>query len=409
MFAGCAGDQHSDFSPTRALPAVEAVRTRQGTLPLIQRLSGLVKARNQVEIYPEISAIITEVLVSNGDEVRRGQPLLRLRDTEFEQRLTQARANHRITEAQLRSARARLREAQAELERRRSLAEQGLASMSELEAAEAQAESAAAEVELAQARVEQAFANITEQKDNLSRTIIRSPIDGHVGNRNAETGMLAGAGTKLFTLGQLDSVRVEVVLTDRMLAYIEQGQRTEVTLDSTTQSAPLSRISPFLHPLTHSTEAEIDLANPGNILKPGMFVTVDIYYGESEEATLVPLSAIHENIATGLIGIFVAEESLDDQPIHEGGRSPSDFLTEPVRFTFVPIEMIAAGRMEAAVRPVNPGDWVVTVGQNLLGGASPTARVRPVDWNRVTRLQSLQREDLMREVIERKAGTGETD
>jgi hypothetical protein len=60
--------------------------------------------------------------------------------------------------------------------------------------------------------------------------------------------------------------------------------------------------------------------------------------------------------------------------------------------------------MEAAIRPVDPGNWVVTLGQNLLGGDTPQARVRPVEWERVERLQSLQREDLMRTLINGNGG-----
>ena len=59
--------------------------------------------------------------------------------------------------------------------------------------------------------------------------------------------------------------------------------------------------------------------------------------------------------------------------------------------------------MEAGITGVDPGVWVVTLGQNLLGGETAQARVRPVDWNWVERLQNLQREDLMQEVIERKS------
>ena len=62
------------------------------------------------------------------------------------------------------------------------------------------------------------------------------------------------------------------------------------------------------------------------------------------------------------------------------------------------IEVVDEGRMEVAVRPVVQGAWVVSLGQNLLGGEEARARVRPVSWQRVVRLQGLQREDLMREL-----------
>ncbi|NIR94021.1 MAG: efflux RND transporter periplasmic adaptor subunit, partial [Gammaproteobacteria bacterium] len=159
-----------------------------------------------------------------------------------------------------------------------------------------------------------AQANVDEQEENLSQTVIRAPVAGSVGNRNAEIGMLVTPNTRLFTLGQLDNIKVEVVLTDRMLNYIEEGQRSEIVasnLISGPVSAPLSRISPFLHPVTHSTEAEIDLANPEGRLKPGMFVTVDIFYGQSERATLVPLSSLYEHPARGATGVYVSKASLD--------------------------------------------------------------------------------------------------
>jgi RND family efflux transporter MFP subunit len=399
---GCGDGTGDEAAAGKLIPAVEAVQARHGALPLTQRLSGVVRARNQIEVHPEISALVTEVLVNDGDEVTAGQPLVRLRATEFEKRLTQARANHRITSAQLRRARAQAKEAAADYQRLQQLAEESLASESELESGEAKTESAQAEVELAQARMDQALAEVEEQEENLTRTVIRAPISGHVGRRDVEAGMLVDSGTRLLTLGQLDSVRVEIILTDRMLAEIEEGQRTEILLADGTLSAPLSRISPFLHPVSHTTEAQIDLANSDRTLKPGMFVTVDVFYGESEEATLVPLSAIYEHPTLGLTGVYVAAGEVVDEPTAEMQDAASGYLTPPVPFRFQEVEVLATGRLEAAIRPVESGQWIVSLGQNLLGGEEGRARVRPVDWQRVERLQTLQREDLMDELNARK-------
>ena len=404
LLFSCSGKSNGSENKTDQLvPAVEAVQARYGSLPLTQRLSGVVKAKNQVAIYPEISAVITEVLVTNGNEVRKGQPLVRLRDREFRERLKQANANYQITLAQLRQAEAQLKEIQAELKRVESLAERELASPSELETTQTSAISAEADVQLAEARVEQAQATVDEREEALSQTVIRAPVFGSVGSRNAEVGMLVNGNSRLFTLGQLDNVRVEIVLTDRMLDYIEEGQRSEIfasSLPSGPVSAAVSRISPFLHPVTHSTDAEIDLENPGGRLKPGMFVTVDIFYGESEQATLVPLSSLYENPSTGATGVFVSKASLDREPIGKLGDQ-SISLTNPVTFEFVPVDVVAKGRMEAGIRGVVEGDWVVTIGQNLLGNESGVARVRPVKWEWVEKLQRLQREDLMQDLIER--------
>ncbi|MEJ2722715.1 MAG: efflux RND transporter periplasmic adaptor subunit, partial [bacterium] len=252
--------------------------------------------------------------VRNGDAVEKGQPLVRLRDKEFRDRLKQVTAAHQIAAAQVRQAEARLKEAQSDMKRIQSLADQDMVSTSELENAATQMALAEADVDLARARVDQAQANMAEQEENLSRTIVRAPVAGSVGDRNAEVGMLVNNTTQLFTLGQLDDVYVQVVLTDEMLGFIEEGQPAEIfstSLPTGTLSAPLARISPFLNPVTHSTDAEIDVANPGGLLKPGMFVTVDIFYGQSEEATIVPLSALYEQPSTGVTGVYVTEASLD--------------------------------------------------------------------------------------------------
>lgn len=401
--AGCGRGSAEGDGPGGRVPAVEAVQAREGALPLTQRLSGVVRARNQVGIYPQITAVVTDVLVQNGEIVRAGQPLVRLRDTEFRERLKQAQASHRIAVAELRKAEAQAKEARADLARMQSLAENDLASGAELETVEARAEGAEAEVALAEARVDQALAEAQEQEENLTQTVVRAPVAGHVGDRDAEVGMLAGPGGRLFTVGKLDSVRVQVVLTDRMLAYIEEGQRTEIAASGVATSARLSRISPFLHPVTHTTEAEIDLANPGAALKPGMFVTVEVFHGESERATLVPLAAVYESPVTGLTGVWVTDAAIEQEPVEVVDAAAPAAFTEPIAFSFLPTEVLAQGRMEAAVRGVAPGAWVVTLGQDLLSGEKAPARVRPVKWARVERLQQLQREDMMEELLERKA------
>ncbi len=404
VFVSACGDGTSaEEAPPRVHPSVEAVEARHGSLPLTQRLSGVVEARNQVSIQPEITGVVTAVLAQNGDEVEAGQPLVRIRDTDVRERLKQARADHRIALAELQRAEARAQEARSALERARSLNERELGSEAELETVEARAASAEAEVALAEARVEQALAMAEEAAENLARTVIRAPITGVVGSREVEVGMLVNQNTQMFTIGQLDSVRVQVMLTDRMLAYVEEGQRAVVRVGDAAAEARLSRISPFLHPVAHSTEAEIDMPNPDRRLKPGMFVTVDIHYGKSEQATLVPISALYEDPTTGNVGVYVTGHDFGEVPVDEMGIERPGPLSEPVAFEFVPTPPIAEGHMEAAIPGIEPGQWVVTMGQNLLDGESPEARVRPIRWERVEHLQRLQREDLMREVIERTA------
>jgi len=404
LLTGCSGGANSGSGRGNGqlVPAVEAVQAKFGSLPLTERLSGLVKGKNQVELYPQLSAAIAEVYVGNGSLVRAGEPLVRLRDTEFREQLKQAEASLQIAMAQAKQADAEWSRMQSELKRNTSLSEKNLISETEFEKIQSDAAAAEASADLGHARVQQAQATVDERKEKLSHTIVRAPVEGTVGNRNAEVGMVVTPSTRLFVLGQLDSVRVEVVLSDHMLSYIKEDQRSEILspmLPEGSITAPVARVSPFLHPVTHSTIAEIDVANPKGNLKPGMFVTVDIFYGESDQATLVPLSALWENPGKGTVGVYVSRDSLTGELVATREGSESTPLTAPMSFQYAPVDVIAKGRMNAGVRGLDPGDWIVTLGQDMFSADTGQARVRPVTWKWVEELQNLQREDLIDEIM----------
>lgn len=409
-FPACSGSSGQDkkAGPTQnTIPAVEAVQAKYGSLPLSERLSGTVIAKNQVELYPEISGKIAEVLVQNGQEVKKGQPLVKIQDNQYQQQVKQANAGLRINNARLKQAKAQLNELQARYKRTKKLAEKELSSDMEMETLEAQMESARADVELAEAQVEQSQSNLKESQDMLAKTVIKAPVSGKVGQRNAEVGMQVSPSTQVFTIGDLKKLRVEVVLTENMLQHVEVGQSVRIyagqqTDDPKILNAKLSRISPFLNTTTRSTEAEIDVQNRENLLRPGMFVPVDVLYGESEKATLIPTSALYTNPQTGEQGVYVATSlGMEVEPAESIDPDNPPPLTDAIEVQFQPINVLARGRMQLGISGIDPGKWIVTVGQDLLSGGRGQARVRAISWDRILALQGLQRQDLLRSVLEK--------
>ncbi|TVQ68146.1 MAG: efflux RND transporter periplasmic adaptor subunit [Balneolaceae bacterium] len=406
LISGCSGSgEQTENRGGGVIPAVEAVQAQFGGLPLEERLNGIVRASNQVDIYPRIAAPIEEIFVQNGDQVREGEPLIRLRDLEYRERLRQAEASLRISIAQRRQAEAALGEIRSELRRARILAERELSSELEMEQLEARLESAEASLELAEAQVEQARSNVAEQNEALSQTVILSPVDGTIGQRAAEVGMQVNANTRLFTVGDLSQSRITINLTERMLGYVRTGHTARIfseNMPDTVLVSEISRISPFLGAGNFSTEAEIDIENAGGLLLPGMFVTVDVLYGESEQTTVVPLSALYRNPQTGATGVYRAtgfglEASLLTEL--DAGNEIRD-LSNPTTVEFVPVDIVARGRDAAGVTGIRSGDWVVTVGQNLLvRDNSEVARVRPASWQNIMEMQRLRPQDLLREIM----------
>lgn len=384
-------------------PAVEAVQARRGSLPLVERLSGTVRADNQVVLYPEVSGRIDEVLVDDGDRVQAGDILVRIDDVQVREQVRQAEAGHRISAARLRQALARLAETEAQAKRSQALNARNLVSDLEYETLAAQRDSAAADVELAEAQLEQASANLAERRDLLARTLVRAPVSGVVGARRAEIGMQVSTSTALFTIGDLSALHLRVNLTDTMIGYIAVGQSARLPIaDLTGDLEPLTgtvtRISPFLNEVTRSAEAEIRIHAPDGRLRPGMFLPVDILYGESQQATLIPTSALFVDPNTGQEGVFVlsSEEPFDAAAV----RNRPDALSAPLTVRFHTLNIIARGAQEVAIDRLAATDWVVTLGQDLLASDGRTkARARPVTWEHVMELQGLNREDLLEEVL----------
>lgn len=404
---GCNSNESTENgNNNRSIPSVEAVQAQFGSLPLEERLSGIVRAQNQVDIYPRITAPVEEVYVQNGDQVEKGDPLVRLRDNEYRENLRQAEANLRIVKAQERQARASLGEVESQMRRQKILSERDLSSEIEMERIEAELESAEASLELALAQVEQAESSVQEEKDALDQTIIRAPITGTVGQRNVEPGMQANTNTQLFTIGNLNDSKVIVNLTERMLGYITKGQSVDVysdLMDDKRLQGEVSRISPFLGAGNFSTEAEIDINDTRDVLMPGMFVTVDIFYGESEQATIIPLSAVYRHPGTGETGVFVAPGfGAEADPVEQVDSSNPPPLSDPTAVEFVPINVIAKGRESVGVSGVDSGDWVITVGQNLIDGDETSARIRAVSWSRIMSMQNLRPQDLLRSIMEQR-------
>jgi RND family efflux transporter MFP subunit len=404
-------EAESRVSNEPVVPSVEAVEARYGALPLSERLTGTVRAAGQISIYPEASGPIVEVMARNGDPVRAGDPLVRIRAEVSRNQLQQSEAGVASARASRDRALATVADLERRFERSESLARDNFISQEEFESLKTDLAEARAELAQAEAQVDRAEGALGESLESVRQTVVRAPIDGTVGRRNAEVGMFVTGSTPLFTIGRLETMEVDVPVTQEMLSRIRPGQRAEIRSESLGDSvirAEVSRISPFIEPGSFSAELQIDVDNTGGSLLPGMFVTVDVLYGESREATLVPKSAIYEDPATGAVGVYVAPsiglEVPLDMPTEESGEMPA--MTPPTPAEFQRVDILAEGRHVVGIEGIEPGSWVIVVGQHLVAGGRPgegptKARVRPIRWERLLELQGLQREDMLRQFMEK--------
>ncbi len=267
------------------------IMTASARAPIEYTAVGSVVSDQRVEVASRLSGYIREILVQEGDRVRRGQVLARLDAADVDGGIRQGRAAVGATEAAF-------RDAQIDMERFQRLYERG--SVSENEQRKVRLKFEAAREALNQARAghdtalaQRAYAEIT------------SPVDGVVVARVKRAGDLAVPGVPLLTLESGRGLLFETFVAESQVATIAAGKPVEVRIDGL--SAPLkgtvSRVVPSGDPVTRSYHVKIALPETAGLM-PGMFGRANFALGESP-SPVVPKEALVER--GGLTGVFVVD------------------------------------------------------------------------------------------------------
>ncbi len=189
------------------VPAVEAVQARYGALPLRERLTGTVRARGQVAIYPEASGPVVERAREERRRRESGRSARPDPRRDFAEPAPAVRSGPVIGGRQSRD---RAQATVDDLERRFERSEQpgGVETSSARRSSRPCARSSPRpRPSLATGRGPGAAgrrANWAASRESVRQTVVRAPIDGTVGRRNAEVGMFVTGSTPLFTIGRLD-------------------------------------------------------------------------------------------------------------------------------------------------------------------------------------------------------------
>lgn len=315
---------------------------------------GTLRANATAELYAQTSGPIVEMNASIGDPVRRGQVLARIDPLEERERVERERAALRMAEATRMQRRAALEVAATTDARVRALHEQSLVSEQDREAAAAALLSARAEVEVAEAAVALARANLTTAQVELDNTRILAPFDGYVGQRFLDFGAFATANRPVLSVVDLSTIKTTVSLVQKDAARIAPGQPAVVTSEAFPGrefGGRVARIASVYDPQTNTVEAEVEVDNPGQALKPGMFATVAVTYRTEPTALLVPREALLEDERD--TAVFVAREG------EEG------LTARRVAVTRLGTSVQDDGRV-AVEGAVAAGDRVVTLGHEIL-------------------------------------------
>ncbi|MDO8282131.1 MAG: efflux RND transporter periplasmic adaptor subunit [Thermodesulfovibrionia bacterium] len=285
-------------------PQYKTKEAARGNIIVTVTATGTLKPVNQVDVSSELSGIIKTVEADYNDQVKAGQILAKL-DTEIlEAKVVQSKAALDAAEAKLLETKATVEESHNQLARLKKVWEisnKKVPSQHEMDTAEAALKRAEAMETSAKAQVSEAKAALNTNKTNLTKAIIRSPINGIVISRSVEPGQTVAASFQapvLFTMAEnLTQMELYVDVDEADVGQVKEGQAATFTVDAYPDRTFEALITQVRYGsktvggvVTYETVLSMD--NSDLSLRPGMTASADIIVKKIEDVILVPNTAL---------------------------------------------------------------------------------------------------------------------
>jgi membrane fusion protein (multidrug efflux system) len=245
--------------------------------------SGSLRAYNQASVKARVAGEVREVLVREGETVTAGQVLVRMDEADYRARVAQA-------EGALLAARGQLDIAAKARENNRALLDRGFISKNAYDTASSQ-------YDIAQANLNAAQGGLDVSRKALGDTVIRAPIAGVVASRSVQPGEKVSADNKLLDVVDLARMEMEVAVPTSDIIGIAPGQEVTVKFDGLPQPLPATvvRINPATQAGSRSIIAYLQLDNPQNRLRAGMFGEARLTLAKKTGVLAAPASALQGN------------------------------------------------------------------------------------------------------------------
>ena len=283
-------------------------------IDVVERVPASVAAKHATIISPRIIARITEVYVSAGDSVTKGQVLVELEKADLTASAQKVRAS-------IEGISARLREATLNQDRVKKLYKEGLVAIADLDKTRASQEMLEADMSAAKQTLQAA-------EIAVSYTSIRSPINGRVVDKFAEPGDTAVPGGKLLSLYNPFLLRIEAHVRESQALSLSSGQKLLVEIPALKKSvtAEIEEIVPAIEPGSRSflIKASIDYKKE---LLPGMYAQLQIPAGQ-ENRILIPRSRLAQEGQLSMV--WVAENGQAVRRLVKTGRVVNETDVEVV-------------------------------------------------------------------------------
>ncbi|HEX7861154.1 MAG TPA: efflux RND transporter periplasmic adaptor subunit [Verrucomicrobiae bacterium] len=268
------------------MPPPQVVVAEARTQRVVETLSRVanIQANEMVEIKSETDGVVQEILFEEGQQVQKGQLLVKLDETRLAASMAQAEANFKLS--------------QANFDRAKQLSEEKLISQQEFEqnAATFQANQA----------------NLDFMRRSLKDARILAPFEGIVSSRQVSPGQIITKNTILTWLIDYDPVKVEFHVPEKFLGQVKEKQRIEVAVEAFPNekfSGEVFFVSPYVDQTNRTAQIKAYIPNADRRLKPGMFANLDLALVVRENSTVIPEAAVTQILTNSQAMVFGVDDS----------------------------------------------------------------------------------------------------
>lgn len=313
----CRTNTVAKAEPPSELQTVAATPAGRQTVSKTLTLTAEFIPYQEVDVMAKIAGYLRTINVDVGDHVRQGQVLAILESPEMRDDLTRAGASIQRNRADLQHAANEVKRAESSYQMTHLTytrfanvmkSQPGLVAQQEVD--DAQAKDLAAQAQLAGARsalssaeeqVKVSQVDQTKSQTMLDYTRVVAPFDGVVTKRYADNGAMIQAGTSsrsqatpVVRISQNQMLRLILPVPESVAGLVKPGREVQLKVPSlgTTRMARVSRIADKVDTTTRTMHVEVDVANSGNKLIPGMYAEVTLKLDNSAEALVVPTQAL---------------------------------------------------------------------------------------------------------------------
>lgn len=311
------GSKQGWFGKKGNFKEVEVEKVERATIIETVAATGKIQPEVEVSISSEVSGEIIELPIKEGQDVKKGDLLVRINPDLVQGALNQVQAALQNSRSGLAQAEASLKVAKLNFERNKPLFDKGVISKADYDRAESDYEVAQANKQSAYYNVQSVAAQVKQAQDNLGRTSIFAPRDGTISKLSVElgervVGTAQQAGTEIVRVANLTNMEVEVDVNENDIVKIEVGDSTIVEVDaylkkefkgivteianSAETTLTADQVTNFKVKVRILEKSYKDLlegrSETYSPFRPGMTATVDVITNKSEESIAAPISAI---------------------------------------------------------------------------------------------------------------------